>query len=152
MEIGEIKPEEIVEAAAVVTDTFTKYIAPGYSEEGIAEFSQFVQPEIFLERLKAGSLILVSRIGGRLAGVIEILNNDHISLLFTAADFHRQGIAAGLLAAALSRCRENDSQLSAITVNSSPFAVGIYERLGFKRTDREQLKNGIRFTPMVKQI
>ncbi|WP_094603611.1 GNAT family N-acetyltransferase [Sporomusa silvacetica] len=35
-----------------------------------------------------------------------------------------------------------------ITVNSSPYAVLIYEKMGFVRTDVEQEINGIRFIPM----
>ncbi|WP_460645598.1 GNAT family N-acetyltransferase [Lacrimispora brassicae] len=35
-----------------------------------------------------------------------------------------------------------------MTVNSSPYAVEIYHKLGFVDTDTEQLVNGIRFIPM----
>ena len=35
-----------------------------------------------------------------------------------------------------------------MTVNSSPYAVGIYRKLGFKAVDDEQSVNGLRFTPM----
>lgn len=35
-----------------------------------------------------------------------------------------------------------------MTVNSSPYAVGAYEKPGFFDTDIEQVMNGLRFTPM----
>ena len=35
-----------------------------------------------------------------------------------------------------------------MTVNSSPFAVEIYQKLGFHALSGEQLADGIRFTPM----
>jgi len=35
-----------------------------------------------------------------------------------------------------------------ITVNSSPYAVKIYEKLGFVPDGNEQMVDGIRFTPM----
>jgi len=35
-----------------------------------------------------------------------------------------------------------------MTVNSSPYAVDIYRRLGFHAISEEQLTDGIRFTPM----
>ncbi len=35
-----------------------------------------------------------------------------------------------------------------ITVNSYPYAVSVYHRLGFKDTDKEQVTNGLRYTPM----
>ena len=34
------------------------------------------------------------------------------------------------------------------TVNSSPYAVPVYHKLGFIDMDSEQLSDGIRFTPM----
>ena len=41
-----------------------------------------------------------------------------------------------------------DYEKPEFTVNSSPYAVKIYEHLGFVPTDNEQTVNGIRFTPM----
>ena len=35
-----------------------------------------------------------------------------------------------------------------LTVYSSPYAVGFYHRIGFVDTNREQKKDGIRYTPM----
>lgn len=35
-----------------------------------------------------------------------------------------------------------------MTVNSSPYAVPVYEKLGFHATGSEQTVNGLRFTPM----
>jgi len=35
-----------------------------------------------------------------------------------------------------------------MTVFSSPFAVPIYQALGFESTDKEQVDNGIRYFPM----
>ena len=35
-----------------------------------------------------------------------------------------------------------------ITVNSSRYAVGFYHKLGFTDVEKEQLTDGIRYTPM----
>ena len=43
--------------------------------------------------------------------------------------------------------KENSSN-GEFTVNSSPFAVPIYHKLGFVDTNTEQLTDGIRYTPM----
>lgn len=37
-------------------------------------------------------------------------------------------------------------------MNSSPFAVPIYSKLGFEQTDEMQEKSGIKFLPMSLQI
>ncbi|WP_334295796.1 GNAT family N-acetyltransferase [Clostridioides difficile] len=42
----------------------------------------------------------------------------------------------------------NKFNLTEITVNSSPYAVEVYHKLGFKDTAVEQIVDGIRFTPM----
>ena len=34
-------------------------------------------------------------------------------------------------------------------VNSSPYAVDVYHKLGFTDTDKEQMTNGIIYTPMI---
>ncbi len=70
-------------------------------------------------------------------------NASHISMLFVKKEFHRQGIAKTLLKYMISQTNTN-----AITVNSSPYAVPIYHRLGFVDTDSEKTVDGIRFTPM----
>ena len=86
--------------------------------------------------------------GGQPAGVIDLRDNDHVSLLFVDKGFQRQGIARELLARALSVARPARPGLDRVTVNSSRFGVPIYERLGFRQTGPERTVNGIVFTPM----
>ncbi len=95
---------------------------------------------------------LVSRKGETIVGVIEVRNNDHIYLLFVDAAYHRQGIGKTLLKAALARCVKQDPKVDEITVNSSPFAVPIYQRLGFVAMGGEQVQDGIRFIPMARSL
>ena len=42
----------------------------------------------------------------------------------------------------------NHSERNVFTVNSSPYAVPVYRKLGFVETDTEQLADGMRYTPM----
>jgi GNAT superfamily N-acetyltransferase len=85
--------------------------------------------------------------GDDIIGVIAIRPPCHIALLFVDKEYHRRGIARSLFMTVLS-----DKQVvighSAVTVNSSPYAVEAYRHLGFVNTDAEQLKNGIRYYPM----
>ena len=41
-----------------------------------------------------------------------------------------------------------NSEADRITVNSSPYAVPVYHKLGFSDTDTEQLADGMRYTLM----
>jgi predicted GNAT family N-acyltransferase len=45
---------------------------------------------------------------------------------------------------------EQRPDLEAITVHSCPWAVGVYERLGFVPLGPEQEQDGIRFVEMVR--
>lgn len=45
---------------------------------------------------------------------------------------------------------ESNPAIKGLTVNSSPYAVEIYKRLGFVSTDVMQEKDGIIFIPMKK--
>jgi predicted GNAT family N-acyltransferase len=49
-------------------------------------------------------------------------------------------------------CHANTPELSEISVNSSAYAVPIYEKLGFRPVGNEQVKNGIAFIPMVLKL
>ena len=80
--------------------------------------------------------------GGRIVGVLAA-DNDHIHLLFVGREYHRKGIARQLFDIMV----EYYCALE-ITVNSSPYAVEAYRKLGLVDTDTEQTVNGLRFTPM----
>lgn len=41
-----------------------------------------------------------------------------------------------------------DAELTELTLNSSPYGLPFYRRLGFVPQSGEQEKDGIRFTPM----
>ncbi|MPN64058.1 hypothetical protein SDC9_211829 [bioreactor metagenome] len=85
--------------------------------------------------------------GEKVVGVIAARPPCHIALLFVDKAYHRQGIARCLFNT-LKDHFEADSQHAEITVNSSPYAVEVYHRLGFVDTDTEQIVNGLRFIPM----
>jgi len=141
-------PGEETAACDLVIDCFDRFIAPGYSPEGIAEFHKFVTPEAISDRVTKGHFILVAAAGGSIVGVLDMRSNNHVSMLFVKPEFHRRGISKRLLCEALRRCAVADPNITSIDVNSSPYAVAIYEKLGFVKTGEERMVNGIRFTPM----
>jgi ribosomal protein S18 acetylase RimI-like enzyme len=87
----------------------------------------------------------------KIVGVLAARDVCHICLLFVDSAYHRKGIARSLLEKMIPYCKEN-GDCAEITVNSSPYAVEIYQKLGFHNTDKEQLKNGIRFIPMKRSL
>lgn len=135
--------------AVMIEEVFREFNAASMLPEGQAEFLEFIRPGNINSRLSAGACMFVAHYGGQLAGVIEVRIYSHVALLFTARRYQRRGVAKALLGAALARCREVRPKLKETTVNSSAYAIPIYERLGFIRRDKEQIKLGVRYTPMV---
>jgi GNAT superfamily N-acetyltransferase len=147
MNIRELCDADIREALDLVWTVFREFEAPEYEQEGIDEFKRFISLSAINEMRSSGDL----RIWGLydediLAGVIASRGPAHISLLFVRKDYQRQGIARELFAALEDYSRASGAD--EITVNSSPYAVDIYHRLGFISTDIETVISGIRFTPM----
>ena len=138
--IRKIRQEEIEKALLLVWQVFQEYEAPDYTQEGIEEFYKSIHDEKYLfELCWYGAFVqekLVGVIATRTAGT-------HIALFFVEGKYHRQGIGRRLFQTVQIKCCSDK-----ITVNSSPYAIPVYHKLGFKDTDVEQTVNGLRFTPM----
>jgi ribosomal protein S18 acetylase RimI-like enzyme len=132
-----------------VKKVFDEFVAPDYSEEGNNTFYDYIDPVKMKERISSGkTFILLAEEGENIAGMIEMRDFNHISLLFVDRKYQGQGIAKDLYDRAIKICRENSNESIEFTVNSSPFAVEIYEKLGFIKTEDEKITNGIRYIPM----
>lgn len=144
-----MKSGEETEVSSLVWNVFSEFEAPDYKQEGIEKFKRFILPEQIKDNSDAGKLrVICCKNNSEIIGVIAIRDNSHISLLFVQKEYHRQGIASKLFKIATEKCCKTNPELKNITVNSSPYAVMIYEKMGFERTDTEQEINGIRFIPM----
>jgi ribosomal protein S18 acetylase RimI-like enzyme len=147
-----MKPGEESEVFDLVFRTFTEFIAPHYSRAGILEFMKYIRPGYLLERLQKDHLVLLATAQRKIIGIIEVRGNSHISLLFVDKQFQRRGVARELLRRTLRICVKEKPDLSKISVNASPNSVRIYQRLGFRPAGSEQVKRGIRFTPMTLEL
>ena len=146
--IRPLTTREAAPAMELVLRVFSEFEAPDYSEEGIAEFKMFIELPLITGKIESGTLRLWGAFENkRMVGVIAIKPPLHITLLFVDKHYHRRGIARRLYETVI-----NDETVvlghTRVTVNSSPYAVEIYRRLGFEPTDAEQTISGIRFTPM----
>lgn len=145
IEIRRLGRSDISEAMALVWEVFSEFEAPEYSEEGVAEFRRYIEPGAISKRTDNGELALWGAFDrGSMSGVVGLRTADHISLLFVRKEYHRRGIARRLFEAAKQAC----TGAKEITVNSSPYAVEVYKRLGFVPVSGEMTMKGIRFTPM----
>ncbi len=144
-----MKSGEETEVCALVSRSFNEFVAPGYSQEGVDEFLKYAQPDSLLRRSQTGHFVVVAQVQDTIVGMVEVRGNKHISMLFVDKNFQQRGIGKELVKKSLEIAQSNNPELAQMSINSSPYAVPIYEKLGFRKKEPEQMKNGIRFTPMV---
>jgi ribosomal protein S18 acetylase RimI-like enzyme len=84
---------------------------------------------------------------GVLAGFIAVRDRSHVFHLFVAHEFQRRSLATQLWQMAKTATTAL-GHIDAFTVNSSPFALPVYERFGFVKTGLQVEMHGICFVPM----
>ncbi len=132
---------------ALVERVFNEFVRSDFTPEGIEEFFRSARSFIFDH--PADHTIIVALAQGRVVGIIDLKDNQHISLFFVDSTCRSRGIGRALLHHAMDLASRRAPDNSAIDVNSSLYAVPVYEKLGFRRTGPEQTVNGIRFVNMV---
>jgi len=143
------------EGAAVsklILASFSEFIGPEYTEQGITEFRKFVAPSALEARSADNYFVRVAEAGGALVGMIEVRDNNHVALLFVDKGHQRHGVATRLLRLALEEVRAAVPDTARVTVNSSRYGVVAYEKLGFLQTGPERTVNGIAFIPMAMRL
>lgn len=146
--IRKVEFDNIDNAFNMVLNVFMEFNAPDYGEEGVNSFKNgLINNDLFKNRFDTGDqLMFGAYLEGKVIGVIAVSARNHISLLFVDKIYHNKGIATSLFNSLLHelKCRK----ATKITLNSSPYAVKFYKKLGFIQTDTKQCKNGIIYTPM----
>lgn len=139
--------EEWENAMGLAWKTFLKFEGNDYEPEGIKNFQDFITDQSLRKMFLAGEYILYGAFyRGEIVGVVSLRNKEHISLLFVDEAFHKMGIGKKLINQ-MQRVAK-DLGCYRLTVNSSPYAVGFYHKVGFVDTNIEQKRDGIRYTPM----
>jgi ribosomal protein S18 acetylase RimI-like enzyme len=149
LEYRPMKHGEEAEVSDLVLRVFDEFVAPQFSKEGVQEFRNYADPHLFLLRSRWDHFVLLAATQKEIAGMIEVKDDGHVTLFFVDRRFQERGVGGELLRRALEVCQRRNQKLSNATVNSSPNAVGIYERLEFRRAGPEQAEDHIRFVPMV---
>jgi len=132
--------------------TFNEFIAYECTDEGIYEIKSFFDPEAIKKRSEENSFVLVSVSNELIVGMLEMQEYRHLSMLFVNKEFHRNGIARGLLNKSIEIALSKNPRLRNITVNSSRYAEPVYQRMGFVRTQRMQIEKGIKYIPMALKL
>ena len=140
IEIKQLLNNEKDEALLFTKRVYIESKDESYSEKGIKTFCNFVNNKEITKSFK----IYGAFENNILKGVIATDSQKrHISLFFVDKSSQGKGIGRELMTIVV-----NNNENSYITVNSSRYAVPIYEKLGFVKMEKEKEKDGLKFTPM----
>ncbi len=132
----------------LIRKVYDEFVANDYTEAGNLFFYDWINPEKIAARQLNGINILIATAGDEIVGMIEMRDNNTVSLLFVEKSFQGQGIAGNLLQTAVGICLQREPKPTEIFVHASPFSVPVYAKLGFIATDNMQEANGIKYLPM----
>lgn len=139
-------------AMLMVWKTFMKFEAQDYTEEGVKAFFEFISDDdIYRAFLNGTYKVMVALDGERIIGVGSIRNMNILSLLFVDEEYHRQGVGAILLELLACHVRDELGE-NRLYVKAAPYAVEFYKKMGFIVLNKEQEHDGIRVTPMEKDL
>ena len=161
--------EDWEDAMALAWRTFSRFVAPIYPKEGCESFIDFISSQLLKRMFMIGRYRLyVAKDGDKIVGLMGIRENNHISLLFTDADYQGMGVGRALITCAEDYLFEKeelplDNEAEKIldllyergdghymTVFAAPNAVDFYKKLGFIQFAEEGTADGISYIPMKK--
>ena len=137
----------------LILTLFNEFVAPGYSKKASKTFRRQTRRQSRCAEIREGESrlvaeTLVDEARGELVGVIGVRDVSHIHWLWVRKDWHRRGVASILFANVVAEIRRQRPDVMKITLNSSPYAIPFYLRLGFQISGEEIDKKGIICTPM----
>jgi len=141
----------------LIRNSFLRFIARDYKPEGLEIFLQETSAEGIAFKIREWPLLMVAegcKDSGEagIVGVIVLRRANHISLFFVDEDWHGKGVGRLLFHKAIQRIRKINPEIQSITVNSSPYGIGFYEKMGFRPSGPEQYMKGMLVNPMVFQL
>lgn len=140
IEIKQLVNKEKDEALLFTKRVYIECKDESYSEQGIETFCNFVDNKEITKSFKVYGAFEDNILKGVIA---TDRRKRHINLFFVDKSSQAKGIGKKLIAIGI----ENNEN-SFITVNSSRYAVPIYEKLGFVKMEEEKEQDGLKFTPM----
>ena len=136
------------DAMALAWKTFLRFEADVYTPEGVKNFQNFITDSTLYRMFVMGTYqLFVALDGNQIVGMITLRDSTHISLLFVDAAYHRQGIGRALIKH-LTDYLLTEAGANRVTVNSSPYGLGFYHKMGFRDVRPEESRDGITYTPM----
>ncbi len=147
MQIRPILDQDIPVVASLMRALSEEFIVNDSAAEAAASFIRENDERAIADFIDAGIVYRVAEIDGRVVGFIAMRENRHLFHMFVDKAYHRRGIARRMwdVARAAAIAAGNPG---VFTVNSSNYALPVYEKLGFVRTAPTQQAKGLLYNPM----
>ena len=140
IEIKQLLNNEKDKAVLFAKKVYIECKDESYSEQGIETFCNFVDNKETTKSFKVYGAFEDNVLKGLIATDSQ---KKHICLFFVDKISQGKGIGKKLMSTVI-----DDNENSFITVNSSRYAIPIYEKIGFIKTEEEKEQDGLKFTPM----
>lgn len=135
------------EISALISRNAKSLLIDDFEGDGLTFFLNAVSARSIRDYMEQGFRYMVALASQEIVGVIAVKDNRHMFHLFVDKDHHKKGIAK-LLWDHISRDSIESGKTDKFTLNSTSYALPVYERWGFNVTDEQQTRHGISFTPM----
>ncbi len=139
-------------AISALIQSLGHFITLGCDDEGAQQLLSAMTPKMIESYITNPAFVyFIGRIDADLVGAVAIRDARHLFHLFVATGYQRQGFARALWLAArkAATAAGNDG---AFTVNSTLYAVPVYQHFGFVATGPRNRHNGIVHVPMTLQM
>ena len=147
MLIRPLVPADFPAVAGLLRELACEYIVHESPPEGAATFLAENDEMGVRGFLARGHVYHVALVEGALAGFVAVRDHSHLFHLFVGKRWHRRGLARALWETAREAAVGAGGD-GVFTVNSSNFAVPVYEAFGFVRVGPTQCVKGLYFNPM----
>jgi len=142
------RPDDAEGISRLILALSRYFLADAEHPEAAAAFLQTLAPAAVAQTLADDRYRYhVAEVDGVLAGVVGMRDGAHLFHLFVAEPFHGRGIGA-MLWDTVRREALAAGNPGRFTLNSSRYAIPVYERLGFVATDALQVNDGLAYLPM----
>ncbi len=122
--------------------------APHYTAEGMALYRGYAEPSAVAGRADGDYRLFLAVADDGCAGVIELNEYTHISMLLVRGDLRNSGIGTALLRRGISAARRAAADFRGLSVFAAPPAVDFYTRRGFSPLSGWRFERGVKYLPM----
>lgn len=144
MNIRPLIREDIPNASRMIEQVSDIYTKEDFSAKGFEKFRSTVLDQGMRKNMADGFLYWGAFEDTSIIGLIAIKRPAHLFNLFVHLDHHRKGIAQSLWNHMLSQLK-----LNSVTVFSSRYAIGLYEKFGFVSSGEKIANEEIICYPML---